>query len=258
MTGKTAVIVCDGQFPKKEYPRYIIRNADYIVCCDGAVGKFLRNANSIFGRQRMPDAVIGDMDSISKSLYAKVKDIFVHEAEQDHNDQTKSFRYILENFDDVSEIYIVGAGGEREDHTVGNLSLLMEYARSYGLEEKGINVTMISDYTTAFAITDSFEFQCGEGRKISIFSPDNSLNIKSEGLMYKTDNVVFDNWWKATLNISVQDTVKLTLSHRSIALIIMNRPALPQDGPPQHDEKQDSVSCILHGTPPHCWLSEKS
>ncbi len=220
--GKTAVIVCNGQVPKKEYPRYIISRADYIVCCDGAVSKFLRNSDSIFGHQRMPDIVIGDMDSISKSLYSKVRDIFVHEAEQDHNDQTKSFRYILDHYPDVTDIYITGAGGEREDHTIGNLSLLMEYARSYGIEEKGISVTMVSDYSTAFAITDSIELQCGEGRRISIFSPDNSLNIKSEGLMYRTDDVVFDNWWKATLNTSVQDTVRLTLSHKSIALIIMD------------------------------------
>ncbi len=79
---------------------------------------------------------------------------------------------------------------------------------------------MVSDYTTAFAITDTFEFHCGEGRKISIFSPDNSLRIKSEGLKYKTDDVVFDNWWQATLNTAEQDTVKLTLSHKSIVLII--------------------------------------
>ncbi|MCX4333967.1 MAG: thiamine diphosphokinase [Bacteroidales bacterium] len=218
--GKSAVIVCNGQFPKKEYPRYIIRKADYIVCSDGATGKFLRHSKSIFGRERLPDIVIGDMDSISPANYSKVKDIFVYESEQEHNDQTKAFRYIMEHYNDVSEIHIVGAGGEREDHTVGNLSLLMEYARMYDLVKLGIEVTMVSDYTTAFAITDTFEFHCGEGRKISIFSPDNSLRIKSEGLKYKTDDVVFDNWWQATLNTAEQDTVKLTLSHKSIVLII--------------------------------------
>lgn len=66
--GKTALIVCDGQFPKKEYPRYIIRNADIIVCCDGAAGKFLRHSKAIFGSERMPDVVIGDMDSISLAM----------------------------------------------------------------------------------------------------------------------------------------------------------------------------------------------
>ena len=86
----------------------------------------------------------------------------------------------------------------------------------------GINVDMISDNATMFAVTDTFEMECGEGRKISIFSPDNSLKIKSEGLEWPTDEVVFDNWWKATLNRAVQDKVRLEFSHRSIALIMLD------------------------------------
>ena len=98
----------------------------------------------------------------------------------------------------------------------------MEYARTYDLQNMGINVDMISDNATMFAVTDTFEMECGEGRKISIFSPDNSLKIKSEGLEWPTDEVVFDNWWKATLNRAVQDKVRLEFSHRSIALIMLD------------------------------------
>ena len=36
---KTAVIIDNGDFPKKEYPRFLLRNADYVVCCDGALEK---------------------------------------------------------------------------------------------------------------------------------------------------------------------------------------------------------------------------
>jgi hypothetical protein len=81
---------------------------------------------------------------------------------------------------------------------------------------------MISDTCTAFAVNDTVEFDCGIGRKVSIFSPDNSLRIKSKGLEYPTDEVVFDNWWKATLNKAVTDTVRLEFSHPSMALIILD------------------------------------
>jgi hypothetical protein len=57
---------------------------------------------------------------------------------------------------------------------------------------------------------------------MSIFSPDSTLRIKSEGLMCRTDEVVFDNWWKATLNKTSQDRVRLQFNHPSMALIIMN------------------------------------
>ena len=49
-----------------------------------------------------------------------------------------------------------------------------------------------------------------------------ALKIKSEGLRWKTDDVVFDNWWKATLNKATQDTVRLEFNHKSIALIALN------------------------------------
>lgn len=217
----TVVIIGDGRFPKTEYPRYLIRNADFIICCDGALSKFIRNSESIFGERRLPDIVVGDMDSLSPALKKKHSDIIVKIDEQEHNDQTKAFRWAMENLQGISQIYILGATGEREDHTIGNMSLLMEYARTYDLEKTGINVEMVSDHATIFAVTDTFEMECGEGRRISIFTPDNSLKIRSTGLEWPTDDVVFDNWWKATLNRASQDTVRLEFSHRSIALIMM-------------------------------------
>ena len=220
--GNDIVIICDGSFPKSEYPRYLIRTADFIICCDGALKKFIRNSKSIFGTEKLPDRVIGDMDSLSKRMKSKFSDIIVQIDEQEHNDQTKAFRWVMENLANISSISILGATGEREDHTIGNISLLMEYSRTYNLEAKDIELRMITDHATIIAATDTVEMDCGAGRQISIFSPDNSLRIKSEGLQWKTDEVVFDNWWKATLNRAVSDSIRLEFSHRSIALIMMN------------------------------------
>ncbi len=214
------VIICDGKFPKTEYPRYLIRTADFIICCDGALRKFLRAGKDIFGEERLPDLVIGDMDTLPASLQKKYSDIIIKEDEQEHNDQTKAVRWALENLNGIESIHILGATGGRADHTIGNLSLLMEYTRMFSLGE--IMIETVSDEGTAFPINDTTEFDCGIGRGVSIFTPDNSLRIKSEGLEYPTDNVVFDNWWKATLNKAARDTVRLELSHKSIALIILD------------------------------------
>lgn len=219
---KSVVIICDGLFPKTEFPRYLIRTADHIICCDGALRKFLRNSKSIFGEEKVPDLVIGDMDSLSESLKKKYGELIVKVDEQENNDQTKAFKWAIENISGIGHIYIIGATGEREDHTIGNMSLLMEYARSYDLAEMGVEVEMITDHATAFAATDTFEMDCGIGRRVSIFSPDNSLKIHSEGLEWPLDNVVFDNWWKATLNRACEDRVRLEFSHKSMALIILD------------------------------------
>lgn len=218
----TAVIVGNGQFPKKEYPLYLLESADYVICCDGAIDTYLRHFR---GRNlRRPDVVVGDMDSLSKKTAERFRDIAVKIDEQETNDQSKAFHYILEHFPDVDTIHILGATGKREDHTIGNLSLLMEYAREMRRQDCGrtVFVDIVSDWSTAFAITDSCTLDVGEGRSVSIICPDNSLNIKSEGLIWPTDNVVFDNLWQATLNRASADRISLTFSHPSIALIILN------------------------------------
>lgn len=217
---KSVVIICDGSFPKSEYPQYVIRSADFIVCCDGALTKFLKHSRKIFGTEKLPDLVIGDMDTLSPSMQKKYAEIIIRESEQEHNDQTKAVRWVLNNIKDIGSIHIMGATGGRADHTIGNLSLLMEYTRMFDLGD--ILIETITDEGTVFPINDTAEFDCGEGREISIFSPDNTLRIISEGLAYKTDDVIFDNWWKATLNRSTQDRVRLEFSHPSIALIMMN------------------------------------
>ena len=218
----TAVIVGNGQFPKKEYPLYLLESADYVICCDGALDTYLRHFS---GRNlRRPDVVVGDMDSLSKKTAERFRDIAVKIDEQETNDQSKAFHYILEHFPDVDTVHILGATGKREDHTIGNLSLLMEYAREMRRQDCGrtVFVDIVSDWSTAFAITDSCTLDVGEGRSVSIICPDNSLNIKSEGLVWPTDNVVFDNLWQATLNRASADRISLTFSHPSIALIILN------------------------------------
>ena len=222
-----AVIIGNGDFPRKEYPRLLLRQADVIVCCDGGFRSFLRNRKAVWGdSEKLPDAIVGDMDSLSGRLLHEYADLVKRVPSQDDNDQTKAVRYILDNHPEVDTIHILGATGKRECHTIGNLSLLMEYAVQFGMsgdpKEGEIFTDIVSDYSTAFAIADSCELWVGEGRNVSIFSPDNSLRIRSQGLVWPTDDVRFDNWWKATLNRASSDSITLTFSHRSAALVILD------------------------------------
>lgn len=218
---KTAVIICAGEFPRKPYPLYLLQRADRLVCCDSAFATYLRRRSRIPGcEERLPDAVVGDLDSLSPALQRRYASLLVHRPDQDDNDQTKALAYILEQWPEVEEIHILGATGKRADHTVGNLSLLMEYPRRFELGDRRIDI--VTDHGTAFAITDTTTLDVGEGRRVSLFSPDNSLRIASEGLVWPTDDVVFDNWWKATLNRAGADRITLRFSHPSRALVILD------------------------------------
>ena len=227
---KNVAILAAGQFPRKEYPRYLLDSADVIVCCDGALQ--IAEKHGI-----VPDVVIGDLDSVcgralgrftSGTMEGERRDksmrVAIKDEDQDTNDLTKAFDYVMKNFagrpgPDLS-VSILGATGKSEAHTIGNVSLLMEYARRYDLD--GIDVQMVSDYSTIFALRDSQRLHVGAGRKVSVFSADPTLCIKSEGLQWPLDSVVFDNWWKATLNRASDDVIALTFSHPGPVVVILD------------------------------------
>ena len=209
------VILCNGAFPTEAYPLYLLDSAEGVVCCDGALEKWLARTPDA-----SPLAVVGDMDSLPAALQERFAGVLAPESEQDYNDLTKAKRWVLREHPEVEEITILGATGLREDHTVGNLGLLMEYTRLFQLGDR--RVTMVSDYGTAFALTDSCELHLGEGRRFSLFSADNTLRISSTGLEWPLDDVVFDAWWKATLNRTSAPVVSLHFNHPSSALIIID------------------------------------
>ena len=209
------VILCNGAFPTEAYPLYLLDSANGVVVCDGALEKLLQH-----NPEARPLVVVGDMDSLPQALQERFSSLVFHETEQDYNDLTKAMRWVLRKHPEVQEITILGATGLREDHTVGNMGLLMEFTRLFPLGDR--SVQMVSDYGTAFAITDSCELHLGEGRRFSLFSADNSLRISSEGLQWPTDEVVFDAWWKATLNRTVAPIVTLHFNHPSAALVMVD------------------------------------
>lgn len=225
-TPGSAVIVCNGEFPKKEYPRYLIQSADLVVCCDSA-----RNVARLEALGRLPDLVVGDMDSTPSKVRERLAERIVRVEEQDDNDLAKAFALLRERYPEVSEIHILGAGGKNEAHTVGNLGWLMEWERrsiaetGRGLSARGINVDMVSDWSTAFAVSpgdEPIELFVGEGRRVSFFATDPELRISSQGLQWPLDGVDLTRWWGATLNRAVAPAITLTFSKQSPLLVILD------------------------------------
>lgn len=240
----TAVIVCNGEFPKKEYPRYLIQRADLVICCDSA-----RNVARLEALGRTPDLLVGDMDSTPVSVQKRLSDAsasgpgrVVRIPEQDDNDLAKAFALLRERYPEVTEIHIIGAGGKNEAHTVGNLGWLMEWERrsiaetGLGLAARGINVDMVSDWSTAFAVSpaaatapafapaalEPLELFVGEGRRVSLFATDPKLRISSQGLQWPLDDVDLTRWWGATLNRATAPAISLTFNEKSPLLVILD------------------------------------
>ena len=81
-----AVILADGEFPTADIPLQILREANFLCCCDGAAAK-------AFAQGFMPDAIVGDGDSLTPEFKTRYAAIIHQESEQDDNDLTKATRF---------------------------------------------------------------------------------------------------------------------------------------------------------------------
>lgn len=255
MKQRNIIIVCDGDFPTAKQPLKVLREAAIIIACDGTVVNLAKHGFT-------PDYIVGDMDTLSAANQKKYKKLIHKNSSQENNDQTKAFEFALQLIKQEAraatmakgannslqiqyKITILGATGKREDHTLGNISLLADYAemlkQSFSAKATAgnkklttdkdnlynITVEIITDYGIFTPYLDSFKItgrprgsaSQKKGEQISFFAFDPTLRIKSKGLVYPLDNVKFDMWWKATLNEFAESNALLKFNHPAKVLI---------------------------------------
>ena len=169
------VILANGSFPTHPVPLSILNRAKHVIACDGAVSHYPE-----------ADVVIGDGDSVPDVCRGK----FIQIDEQEDNDLTKATLYCLRQ--GWQRIAYLGCTGLREDHTLGNIALLMRYFR-----EMGISGTMFTDHGFFSPSQGDRTFQSFSGQQVSIFNF-GSTRLRSEGL--KWNSYAYKEWWQGTLN----------------------------------------------------------
>ncbi len=184
MSYPETAIVADGKFPDHPVPVGYLLNAKRVICCDGAADFVVE-----FGLE--PFAIVGDCDSVNNKIAEKYSDRLYRISEQENNDLTKAVHWC--NDRGYKSIVILGATGKREDHTLGNISLLAEYA-------KLLSVRMITDSGILVPVLKKSKIESVKGQQVSVFSIDPGTIITSSGLKYPLKEMKLKNWWQATLN----------------------------------------------------------
>lgn len=177
-----AVILANGDYPTAPLPLQLLQQASYVACCDGG-------ANEYIAKGYLPHIIIGDGDSLCDEYRQRYASLIHHNPDQETNDQTKAVQYL--HAQGKHRIAIVGATGKREDHTIGNISLLIEYMRM------GCDVRSYTDYGVFIPCQGTCTFDCHPGQQVSIFNF-TAKGLKSTGLAYPLYD--FTTWWQGTLN----------------------------------------------------------
>ena len=179
-----AVILADGLFPSASIPLRLLKDAPFVCACDGAINYYPE-----------ADVVVGDGDSVPESLRYRL----IRIEEQEDNDLTKSTRYCLSK--GMKRIVYLGATGKREDHTLGNISLIVRY-----FCEMGVEPILVTDYGWFVVAQGDSEFESFAGQQVSIFNF-SCRSLSSEGLRWQS--YPYNQLWQGTLNEAISTSFKL-------------------------------------------------
>lgn len=186
------VVLADGDYPKKGTLAYkLLMEVPYVVCCDNAGAVLVRHG-------RIPDAIVGDGDSLSAAMKKAFASIWYKVSEQETNDLSKAMQFLMVR--GKKKVAIMGATGKREDHTLGNISLLIDYMHM------DFDVRMYTNTGVFIPCMDDNTIEVGERKPVSIFSF-GAKDMKSEGLKYPLHDLM--NWWQGTLNESVSERITI-------------------------------------------------
>jgi thiamine pyrophosphokinase len=114
-----AVIIAAGAINNPERDRERIQPGDFVIAADGGAAHSM-----VLGIE--PDVIIGDLDSLDRDAIEHFRqrqvEIIPHPTSKDATDLELALNYALQQMPD--EIIVLGALGERWDHSLGNILLL--------------------------------------------------------------------------------------------------------------------------------------
>lgn len=180
------VVLADGDYPTGRVAVDLLARAAKVVCCDGAARGFVERGGT-------PYAIVGDCDSLGGELSTRFAGIVHCDTDQETNDLTKAVRFCISR--GMCDITVLGATGRREDHTLANISLLVDYAQEAA-------VRMVTDTGVFDPICTDTLFESFPGQQASIFTLSPETLVTTIDLKYPLNRASLSGWWRGTLNQS--------------------------------------------------------
>jgi thiamine pyrophosphokinase len=204
---KKCIILANGKPPRKSIITFFLkRGHNKLICADGG-------ANSALKMKLVPDVIIGDLDSISSEALKEFKSLskVIRLNRQNDTDVEKCLKYaISHNYD---EALLVGATGNRLDHTFCNLSIVLKFFPK-------ISISLIAENSFMKAYTGKAELKTFPGETISLYGISLKTKVSSEGLKYELKNVALPfGVRESTSNIAKKKLIKLKIAN-GVALVI--------------------------------------
>lgn len=183
--------------------RACLSRAGRVVAADGG-------ARAVLDAGGVPDAVIGDLDSIGAEALASIPEERVHRiAEQDSTDFEKCLARI-----EAPLVLAAGFLGGRADHALAALSVL---ARRVGPP-----CVLVSDRDAACHLPPRLALDVPSGTRVSLF-PMAPIGGTSEGLRWPIDGIAFAPAGRVGTSNEATGPVRLSVDGAGMLVIVPAR-----------------------------------
>lgn len=150
-----ALILAGGSPVKPALLKKLCRRADRVICADSGAEAARKSGLS-------PNAVVGDLDSVSEETlhFFRLNGIEIIEiSEQESTDLEKAVNLALKW--GASDITITGITGQRSDHFLHALGLLIKY-------REAASMRIVDDSDVIRLLWEPVECECAPGERISL------------------------------------------------------------------------------------------
>ena len=166
---RRALVIANGEPPKKLRLQALVREANVVLCADGG-------ANTALKLGVVPDAIIGDLDSVHTETLVKFRKVPTY---QDSNDETtdleKAIAWAIKaKYDHVT---VVGGSGKRLDQAIGNLGVLAKFYPD-------AVVRIVDDFGELTYVGRALTFEAKKGEIVSLIPLCRCEGIVTSGLRY--------------------------------------------------------------------------
>ncbi len=198
------LIYCNGQPLEDALFSKCFTWADLLIAADGGAYNVLRHGVH-------PAVIIGDLDSFTDQAPAGVN--VIHNPDQESNDLQKALGYAAER--SAREVLVAGVVGDRLDHELNNVSVLVEYSQHFN------SLSFVDNFGRTLVAERSQAIETAPGKVISLFPLAGSVEgVVTQGLKYPLMN---ENLEVGVRNGCLNEALsaEVTITHRSGVLLLM-------------------------------------
>lgn len=208
---RDALIICNGEVPSRSMMRSLLASKPMVLCADGGANK----ARSL---GIVPEYIIGDLDSVTKSTLRYFKTVpLIQDTDQNSTDLEKTLEFFLSN--GGGSATVIGATGDRPDHTMANFSILLKYHHR-------LRILFFDERCTVQVVSSSIRTNATVGQQISLVPMGVCSGITTTGLRYPLKNESLElGVREGSSNEAISKSISISVRHGAL-LLFMNHSSI--------------------------------